>query len=1750
MLAAVILWSCLPLSPMAAAEETEGLAFTLPSSLTVIEEEAFAGNGQIGKLVVPETVTEIGSRAFENCTGLTEVTITGRDITIADDAFDGCGKDVVFSAYSGSDAMVWAMTHGYVCEPLDNGGEQSNYFDRLVAHSGFSSSLLQSGAFASKCVIVRTNAGDRTLPDISAYNPVDIYQSDSNLYYVQFASEGDAEDCHNMLRGLGLEAEPDRIGANNDVFAQGVTIMENWGTNDTMGFDEYAPFVASHASGNVTIAVVDSGVNQSVWGGKISPQAASFVGGSATTDSARHGSKVASIINDCLGTNVSRVTLLPIKVVSSNSMYRTSVIIEGIKHAVKNNADIINLSLGWDVSEGTSPEIARQISNANAQGIHVVVAAGNGSGQVMFPANCSGAIAVSALTYSKANGYAVKSRTGSEIDFTAPGLHLSTSAYPNIDLAGDVTGSASTSFAAPQISAALALIEMDSTKGGGAVSVLRSCCMDLGAEGLSSSAYGSGLPRLDRLASIGIVDIELKNVDEGPVPSLLWLGDTGNNFLLTWEVVPANATEKTVTVTTSDASVVSLQKFSNTHTLVSAKGIGEAVISVTGGKVTKSLTIAVKQPVTEILITGAKDKLITGKTMQLAAAVLPENASDKEYAWKSSDETVASVSESGLVTAHKSGNVTITCEALDGYGTSAKAEIEVIDIPDAESIVLTAKEKEFVDMAVTLEVGEVLTLEAQVLPEEAIQEVYFNVFPKSILEHSGNGVVKAIAPGPASITATASTGKNVYEGISVMVVISPASVVVEAANTTLDIGDTTVVTGSILPENATDKTINWVSNNPDVATVNAANGVVTAIAPGTAEIVGVAGNGKKSSVMITVRQPITITFDAGEGLTAETTRTAFSGYEVGSLPDARRTYWQFNGWYTAQNGGVKVTAESVFTEDTTVYAQWVGLPYNVVFNAGEGECSTASMTGHVGTRLGSLPAAAMDAYAFKGWYTSLDDSAKEVTPEYVQLTTDELQLFAHWTAKPYTMMFNVNGGVCDTQSKIGTVDAAIGLLPVPTRAYYTFDGWFTSISGGNQITENYTQSTTTTVTVYAHWTPLPYTITFDANEGICDITEMNCVVDQEVGELPVPTRDYYTFNGWYTDSETPVYVTAAYRQETDADVTVVARWTANAYTITFEGNGGTCATKTMTGRVDQKIGEMPVPERSYYDFLGWYTSTSGGDQVTADTVRKTDAAFTLYAVWQPQKFTLTFDANGGTCSVASVTGTVDQKIGTLPVPERSYYTFTGWYTAAAGGTNITADYKHNTNQELVVYAQWTPGTYPITFNANGGVCSVTEMTGTVDQVIGTLPTPTRDYHTFAGWYTEGGTVLTGIEMKAETSPLVLTAHWDPLPYTMQFDANGAGATVSESAKQYKACTPVGTLATATRPYYDFDGWYTAATGGTKVTTAYAHASTDTIKVYAHWVPHTYTMYFNTNGGTCTTASKTGKVDTAIGTLPTPTRDYYNFNGWYTAASGGTKITTEWKQGTSASVTMYAQWTLKPESGWVLPANVPADAQVTSTSWSYRESTESTASTMSGWVANGSYWKQTGSGSKQYASFPSTYNTSHATYTELKGSAYSAYENATSKRTVTNTHAGYVYWHWAYNAAYANNTSRWISDRNQVAGSSRGLTDYSYKYFYAFKSTTNAPALSSDFSWTWGANAKYDSSKKTYNCANCLPSGANKSSTSGLNNPRFLRLDYYKSTYTDYTMYYKYYRDLSYQLSDPGTGSNITNKVEYVKYRLK
>lgn len=141
-----------------------------------------------------------------------------------------------------------------------------------------------------------------------------------------------------------------------------------------------------------------------------------------------------------------------------------------------------------------------------------------------------------------------------------------------------------------------------------------------------------------------------------------------------------------------------------------------------------------------------------------------------------------------------------------------------------------------------------------------------------------------------------------------------------------------------------------------------------------------------------------------------------------------------------------------------------------------------------------------------------------------------------------------------------------------------------------------------------------------------------------------------------------------------------------------------------------------------------------------------------------------------------------------------------------------------------------------------------------------------------------------------------------------FDPNGGS--VGTTSKTVTYGKTYGTLPTPTRTNYTFDGWYTAKTGGTKVTSTTTVDTFGGHTLYAHWTGKKSTVTFNANGGEVSPTSKTATYGDAYGTLPTPTRDNYDFAGWYTAKTGGTKVTETTTVTKTTNHTLYARWTGK------------------------------------------------------------------------------------------------------------------------------------------------------------------------------------------------------------------------------------------------
>lgn len=146
----------------------------------------------------------------------------------------------------------------------------------------------------------------------------------------------------------------------------------------------------------------------------------------------------------------------------------------------------------------------------------------------------------------------------------------------------------------------------------------------------------------------------------------------------------------------------------------------------------------------------------------------------------------------------------------------------------------------------------------------------------------------------------------------------------------------------------------------------------------------------------------------------------------------------------------------------------------------------------------------------------------------------------------------------------------------------------------------------------------------------------------------------------------------------------------SACKVMFDANGGTVEEESIDVIYGQMYGKLPVPVRAGYEFAGWYTERDGGNLIKEDSVVTAFSEQILYARWMPVEYTLFFEANGGMVSVTEKKITVEDEFGELPIPEREYYDFKGWYTTAEGenGIRINESTKLEQPGDVTIYARW------------------------------------------------------------------------------------------------------------------------------------------------------------------------------------------------------------------------------------------------------------------------------------------------------------------------------------------------------------------------------------------------------------------------------------------------------------------------------
>jgi len=248
---------------------------------------------------------------------------------------------------------------------------------------------------------------------------------------------------------------------------------------------------------------------------------------------------------------------------------------------------------------------------------------------------------------------------------------------------------------------------------------------------------------------------------------------------------------------------------------------------------------------------------------------------------------------------------------------------------------------------------------------------------------------------------------------------------------------------------------------------------------------------------------------------------------------------------------------------------------------------------------------------------------------------------------------------------------------------------------------------------YEHADETTVTVTFDSQGG--SAVEPQTVLSGKAATQPAnPTKTGYTFDGWYKEA---AGTTAwNFSDKVSDDITLYAKWTVETYNITYNLNNGALAqgeTNPATYTIETETITLKNPTKTGYTFKNW---TDAQNNVVTTIPKGSTGAITLTANYEANKYTVTFNANEGTCKTASAEVTYDGTYATLPTPTREGYTFNGWYTAATDGTKVEDSTKVAITEDTTLYAQWTAIEYTVYFGeADSTVTEKWTVEGQVDE---------------------------------------------------------------------------------------------------------------------------------------------------------------------------------------------------------------------------------------------------------------------------------------------------------------------------------------------------------------------------------------------------------------------------------------------------
>ena len=254
----------------------------------------------------------------------------------------------------------------------------------------------------------------------------------------------------------------------------------------------------------------------------------------------------------------------------------------------------------------------------------------------------------------------------------------------------------------------------------------------------------------------------------------------------------------------------------------------------------------------------------------------------------------------------------------------------------------------------------------------------------------------------------------------------------------------------------------------------------------------------------------------------------------------------------------------------------------------------------------------------------------------------------------------------------------------------------------------------------------------------------------------------------------------------------------DSYKVTFDAMGGS-AVEEQQVKAGEVANEPEAPTRDHYVFKGWYTNQDYKKAFDFDT--EIDSDITLYAKWEKEVYTVSFDSAGGSAAAEQKVAYQD-KAEEPEAPTKDHYVFKGWYTDQ--DYKKVFDFATEIDSDITLYAKWEKAVYTVSFDSAGGSVAAEQKVAYQDKAE-EPEAPTKDHYVFKGWYTDQDYKKVFDFATEIDSDITLYAKWEKAVYTVSFDSAG-GSVVPAQKVTYEG--KVTKPADPKKASYIFKGWYT------------------------------------------------------------------------------------------------------------------------------------------------------------------------------------------------------------------------------------------------------------------------------------------------------------------------------------------------------